>query len=72
MTGNKRKPPAAHGKTHGAYPLSARTRRKLLADMLRRAEAGDNSAAAALVMISLRLEPAEALAGQAKTESAAA
>lgn len=37
-------------------PLSARTRRRLLRDLLRRAEAGDTSAAEALVRLSIDAE----------------
>ena len=38
---------------HGPSPLSAATRRRLLADLLRRAETGDAEAAAQLVRLSL-------------------
>ena len=43
---------------HGAHPLSANTRRRLLGDLLARAEAGDVQATAALVLLSLRAEQA--------------
>ena len=38
---------------HGPSPLSAATRRRLLADLLHRAEAGDAEAAGQLVRLSL-------------------
>jgi hypothetical protein len=57
--------------THGKYALSRATRRRLLADLLTRAEGGDVAAATALVLISLRVEPVETFAGQ-KAEAAAA
>jgi hypothetical protein len=60
-----------HG-DHGAYPLSPATRRRLLASMLEKAEQGDVLAATSLILIGLRLEQAEAFAGQQKTETAAA
>jgi hypothetical protein len=41
---------------HGPLPLSRRTRAKLLNDLLRRADAGDVEAAAALVRLGLALE----------------
>jgi hypothetical protein len=49
---------------HGHPPLSKANRRRLLSAMMERAQAGDNVAATALVLISLRLEQAEAFAGQ--------
>jgi hypothetical protein len=41
---------------HGHLPLLRRTRQKVLADLLRRAEEGDTNAAAALVMLSFEVE----------------
>jgi hypothetical protein len=46
-------PPRRRPGQHGASPLSTATRRRLLADLLRRAEAGDAAAAAALVRLSI-------------------
>ena len=40
----------------GAVPLSKRTRSKILADLMRRAEAGDAEAAATLVRLSIEIE----------------
>ena len=51
MTAAKRTPRQA--RERGASPLSATTRRRLLADLLRRAEAGDAAAAAVLVRLSI-------------------
>ncbi|WP_198374033.1 hypothetical protein [Neoroseomonas rubea] len=39
--------------SHGPSPLSAATRKRLLAGLLARAEAGDNTAAESLVRLSL-------------------
>lgn len=47
---------------HGAHPLSVTTRRRLLGNLLVRAEAGDIQASAALVLLSLRAEQAVPLA----------
>jgi hypothetical protein len=47
------KKPPRQVRERGASPLSAATRRRLLADLLRRAEAGDAEAAAALVRLSI-------------------
>ena len=41
---------------HGAYPLSAKTRQRLLAQLLADAEAGDPVAAGVLIALSLRAE----------------
>ena len=41
---------------HGALPLSKRTRLRMLNDLMRRADAGDADAAAALVRLSLENE----------------
>jgi hypothetical protein len=41
---------------HGAVPLSKRTRARILDDLMRRAEAGDAEAAAALVRLSIEIE----------------
>jgi len=49
-------PTGRHPNSHGPSPLSARTRRRLLALLLQRAEAGDNSAAAMLIRLSLQVE----------------
>jgi hypothetical protein len=46
---------------HRNCPLSEKTRRRLLASMLERAEAGDMVAATSLVLISLRLENLESV-----------
>jgi hypothetical protein len=57
---------------HGHSALSRATRRRLLSGLLQKAEAGDVAAATALILVSLRIEPAETFAGHAKTENAAA
>jgi hypothetical protein len=57
---------------HGHSALSRATRRRLLSSLLQRAEGGDVAAATALILVSLRIEPAEAFAGQAKAEAEAA
>lgn len=49
---------------HGAHPLSANTRRRLLSDLLARAEDGDVQASAAVVLLSLRAEQAAAVTGR--------
>lgn len=49
---------------HGAHPLSANTRRRLLSDLLARAESGDIQASAALVLLSLRAEAVPAVTGR--------
>ena len=41
---------------HGALPLSRRTRTRILGNLMRRAEAGDAEAAAALVLLSYEIE----------------
>jgi hypothetical protein len=41
---------------HGAWPLSAATRRRLLAALLRRAESGDAAAAETLIRLSMDAE----------------
>jgi hypothetical protein len=46
-------PPRRRRGEHGCSPLSAATRRRLLAELLRRAEGGDAKAAAYLVRLSL-------------------
>jgi len=58
---------------HGAVPLSAATRRRLLAGMLRRAEAGDAAAAETLIRLSLATERgAGATTSAASTRASAA
>jgi len=59
--------PCRHvGRERGRSPLSARTRRRLLASLLQRAEGGDAAAAAELVRIGMdrdrrrRADPAPA------------
>ena len=56
-------PPRRRRGEHGPSPLSTNTRRRLLAEMLRRAESGDAEAAAQLVRLSL-----EAKRGAAKPD----
>ena len=41
---------------HGALPLSKRTRQRMLADLMRRADGGDTNAAATLVLLSFEVE----------------
>ena len=55
MTVNTARPRRRRGQ-HGVHPLSARTRRKLLAALLQRAEAGDVQAAKALIELSSESE----------------
>lgn len=55
--------------SHGVSPLSAATRKRLLGDLLRRAEAGDVPAAEALIRLGIERAAASAtrcpLAGEA-------
>ncbi len=54
---------------HGPSPLSGATRRRLLAAMLARAEAGDNAAAEALVRLGM-LAQQRATNGSVEVEAA--
>jgi len=64
--------PCRHmGRERGASPLSERTRRKLLASLLRRAQGGDVLAAAELVRIGLDRDRARRGAEPASAEAAA-
>lgn len=56
--------------SRGADPLSVATRRRLLAGMLARADAGDVEAAEALVRLSIAQEAARAGTGQVPAEAA--
>lgn len=49
-------PPRRGRGQHGAVPLSAATRKRLLAGLLRRAEGGDSAAAEALIRLSMDAE----------------
>jgi hypothetical protein len=55
VTGDAKMPKRRPGE-HGSMPLSRRTRQKVLADLLRRAEEGDTNAAAALIMLSFAVD----------------
>jgi hypothetical protein len=57
---------------HGAVPLSVATRRRLLAGLLRRAEAGDSAAAEALVRLSIDAERSTAATTSAPPNQAGA
>ena len=67
------KTPTRRGRPHGNYPLSGRTRQRLLAQLLTAAEAGDHRAAAELVWLSMRAEslPVSATGKVVRAEAAA-
>jgi hypothetical protein len=56
-------PPRRRRGEHGAQPLSVATRRRLGADLLRRAEGGDAAAAGELVRLSVEIRRRDAKSG---------